>query len=125
MEKDIRFIQVLCKRIRSGKFAWEKYQNGGCYGVPKLGRMEIQTVRIICSYGLCGYSVWFPCSNLPEIQWDFELRQMSVDGISFKQWSYWQENYVKFLEEWAKAETELDFVPYIKGKYHVEVPADY
>jgi len=125
MEKDVRFIQVLCKRILKGKFAWERYQNGGCYYIPNLGGYMIQTERIVCSYGLCGYSVWFPHSNLPEIQWDFDLCKLSVDGMSFKQWSYWQENYMRFLEEWNKAETEFDFAQYIKEKYHVEVLADY
>lgn len=125
MDTNVRFVQVLCKRIHNGKFAWEKYQNGGWYHIPNLEGREIQTKRIFCSYGLCGYSVWFPYSKLPEIQWDFDLRELSVDGVSLKQWIYWQENYMRFLIEWAKAETHLDFAPYVVGKYHIEVPANY
>lgn len=125
MDTDIRFVQVLCKRICNGNFAWEKHQNMGWYHIPHVQGRIIQTERMVCSYGLCGYSVWFPYSNLPRIQWDFDLRKLSVDGVSLKQWVYWQENRTKFLIEWAKAETDLDFAPYIKDKYHVEVPADY
>ena len=116
MEKDLRFIQILCKRIRNGKFAWENYQNGGCYHIPNLGGWIIQTERIVCSYGLCGYSIWFPNSNLPEIQWDFDLREMSIDGISYKQW--WQETFAAYLKEQNKAARELAFVRYIKDKCH-------
>lgn len=32
---------------------------------------------------------------------------------------------MKFLAEWGKAETDLDFVLYIEDKYHIEVPASY
>lgn len=32
---------------------------------------------------------------------------------------------MKFLAEWGKAETDFDFAPYVVGKYHIEVPANY
>lgn len=118
MDEGTKFIKTLCKRIRNGKFAWEKYQNGGAY----YGR-EIQTERMVCSYGMCGFDIWFPYSNLPSIQWDWELRELTIDDLDYKTWLYWQEHYTKFYNEWFRdKKTELDFVPYVQAKHNVEVP---
>lgn len=118
MDKDTKFIKTLCKRIRHGKFAWKKYQNGGTY----YGR-KIQAQRTVCSYGMCGYDIWFPFQDLPTIQWDWELRDLTVDELDYKTWLYWSENYMKFYNEWFKdRDNELDFAPYVKAKHNIEVP---
>lgn len=117
-EKDTRFITMLCNRIRSGKFAWENYQNGGTYS----GR-EIQTQRMVCSYGMCGYDIWFPNQDLPRIQWDWELKDLTVDDLDYKTWLYWNEHYMGFWNEWIEdEETDLDFAPYVKAKHGIKVP---
>ena len=107
MNKEDRYIQLLCKRIKEGKFDWERYQCGEYYGIPNVGNYMLQTTRTVCSYGLCGFSVSFPESHLPEIQWD------------------WAEHYDNYYDEWLNVDTDMDFNPYIQGKYHVAVPSNY
>lgn len=125
MNKEDRYIQLLCKRIKEGKFDWERYQCGEYYGIPNVGNYMLQTTRTVCSYGLCGFSVSFPESHLPEIQWDWELREMTVDELDFKEWLYWAEHYDNYYDEWLNVDTDMDFNPYIQGKYHVAVPSNY
>lgn len=118
MDKDTKFIKTLCKRIRNGKFAWEKYQNGDTY----YGK-EIQAEPFFCSYGMVGFETWFPNSDLPTIQWDWELRDLTVDDMDYKTYLYWQEHYMEYYNEWFRdKETELDFAPYVKAKHDIEVP---
>lgn len=118
------FIKILCNRIKKGRFNWGNYQNGGRYCIPKVHSANILTQRVVCSYGLCGFEVTFPYSNLPAIQWDCELRELTVDGTDYKTWLYWAEHYEAYYNEWLKADTEFDFSLYVKEKYSVDVPEE-
>jgi hypothetical protein len=32
-----------------------------------------------CSYGQIGYTVYFPYSNMPEVEYDWEMNQLTID----------------------------------------------
>lgn len=112
MDKNDKFINRLCKRIMRGKFAWEKYQGYGKLYYDKL----LVTERIVCSYGECGYSVHFPKDAfLPDIQYDYELRDLSVDDMDYKVWLDKAEHFEEFYNEWfSDDKTELDFDAWLK-----------
>lgn len=111
MDKNDKFIKNLCKRIMRGKFAWEKYQGYGAYYYGKL----CVTQRVVCSYGECGYSVNFPEDSLPVIQYDYELKDLVVDDMDYKEWLDRAEHYDEYNDEWfADDKTELDFEDWLK-----------
>lgn len=111
MDKDDRFINNLCKRIMQGTFAWERYQGYGSFYQGKL----LVTERMVCSYGECGFSVRFPEDTLPEIVYDYELKDLTVDDIDYEVWLDRAEHYDEYSNEWlADDKTELSFDDWLK-----------
>ena len=78
---DFQFISRLCANIKNGKFNWEKYLVQRTY----FGR-TIAVIPLHCSYGQIGFSVYVPFSNLPEIQYDWELKEILVGEVDYKEW---------------------------------------
>lgn len=64
---DNAIINRICASIRAGRFDWRKYQSSKLY----CGR-TICTQQMLCSYGLIGFVVGFPFSDLSEITYDWE-----------------------------------------------------
>lgn len=74
-----KFVKRLCKAIRGGRFNYENYLCGGTwYG------QEISTMPMFVSYGQCGFSVGG--RHIPEISWDWEMRELLVDDMPLKEW---------------------------------------
>lgn len=51
--KIFEVINRLEKAIKSGKFAWKRYTNRGVWH-----GLEVQTQRVVCSYGVIGYECY-------------------------------------------------------------------
>ena len=64
-------MKRLLKSIKSGKFCWEKYLNGGSY----CG-MLIMTTPLHCSYGQIGYVV--TVDGRDRISYDWELNEIDI-----------------------------------------------
>ena len=77
------FINHLCKNILSGRFDWEKYLSLKSY----FGK-QICTTPLHASYGLVGFSVYFPYNteSFPKVEYDIELKRLTIDGQSLQQW---------------------------------------
>ena len=60
-------LKRLCGNIAAGRFDWQKY----CTPQPYFGH-EICVMPLHCSYGQIGYTVYFPCSDIPEVEYDWE-----------------------------------------------------
>lgn len=67
------YYKRLCRNIISGRFNWQKYLTPGQY----FGR-EICTIPLFCSYGQIGYSVFFPFSDEPYIDYDWEFNRLDI-----------------------------------------------
>lgn len=39
-----------------------------------------------CSYGQIGYTVHFPYSNMPEVEYDWEMEILTVDEENWKEY---------------------------------------
>lgn len=66
-------MERIKKAIKAGKFAWERYIDGGSY----YGTM-IATMPLYCSYGQIGFTV----TNLESgevLRYDWELKQISAE----------------------------------------------
>ena len=77
-------LKRLCDNIAAGRFDWRKY----CTPQPYFGR-EICVTPLHCSYGQIGYTVHFPYSDMPEVEYDWELKKLTIDGEQWK--SYLQD----------------------------------
>lgn len=77
-------LKRLCGNIAAGRFEWRKY----CTPQPYFGR-EICVTPLHCSYGQIGYTVHFPYSDMPEVEYDWELKKLTIDGEQWK--SYLQD----------------------------------
>ena len=81
-DRDMVYLHRLCVNIRNGNFSWQRYKGGGRY----YGR-EIAVSPLFCSYGEIGYSVYFPYqSSMPKIQYDWEMKELSVDDMDWKEY---------------------------------------
>ena len=62
--KGIVTLKLLCCNIAAGRFDWKKY----CTPQPYCGQ-EICVIPLHCSYGQIGYTVYFPYSDMPEVEY--------------------------------------------------------
>ena len=76
-------LKLLCCNIAAGRFDWRKY----CTPQPYYGH-EICVIPLHSSYGQIGYTVYFPYSNMPEVEYDWEMGRLTVDEEN------WQEYYI-------------------------------
>ena len=44
---------------------------------------------LLCSYGQIGYAVHFPYSDMPEVEYDWELNSLTIDG---EEWRIYLQN---------------------------------
>ena len=71
--KGILTLKLLCCNIAAGRFDWQKY----CTTQPYFGH-EICDMPLHCSYGQIGYTVYFPCSDIPEVEYDWETDKLTI-----------------------------------------------
>lgn len=83
--RDRETVKSLCKRIKGGGFAWERYQDGGSYR-----GLRITTMRTVSSAGLDGFVVLPEATgggNLPaRIAYDMIREEVLVDDRPFSEW---------------------------------------
>ena len=72
---DDSILKRLCGNIAAGRFDWRKY----CTPQPYFGR-EICVMPLHCSYGQIGYTVHFLYSDMPEVEYDREMNELTVGG---------------------------------------------
>ena len=72
--KGIVTLKLLCCNIAAGRFDWKKY----CTPQPYCGQ-EICVIPLHCSYGQIGYTVYFPYSDMPEVEYDWEMNKLTID----------------------------------------------
>lgn len=70
----IMALKLLCCNIVAGRFDWKKY----CTPQSYCGQ-EICVVPLHCSYGQIGYTVHFPYSDIPEVEYDWEMNKLTID----------------------------------------------
>ena len=71
--KGIVTLKLLCCNIAAGRFDWKKY----CTPQPYCGQ-EICVIPLHCSYGQIGYTVYFPYSDMPEVEYDWEMNKLTI-----------------------------------------------
>ena len=76
-----RIIRTLCTNIQKGRFNWEKYCTPQTYYGTK-----ICVTPLHCSYGQIGYKVHLPYTTLPEVAYDWELKELTVDDMDWKEY---------------------------------------
>lgn len=76
-----KIIRTLCINIRKERFDWKKY----CTPQTYYGTM-ICVTPLHCSYGLIGYTVHFPYTNMPKVTCDWELNKLSVDDMDWEEY---------------------------------------
>lgn len=67
-------LKLLCRNIAAGRFNWRRY----CTPQTYFGQ-EICVTPLHCSYGQIGYTVHFPYSNMPEVEYDWEMGKLTID----------------------------------------------
>lgn len=82
-----QLIRYICRCIKRARFCWRNYLQPSSY----YGR-EIAVTPLFYSYGQIGYSIHFPYSNLPKIDYDWELEELTVDDMD------WEEYFNDFLK---------------------------
>ena len=75
--KGIMALKLLCCNIIAGRFDWKKY----CTPQPYCGQ-DICVIPLHCSYGQIGYTVYFPYADMPEVEYDWEMNKLTIDGKS-------------------------------------------
>lgn len=73
-------LKLLCCNIAAGRFNWRKY----CTPQPYYGH-EICVIPLHSSYGQIGYTVYFPYSNMPEVEYDWEMGRLTVDEENWQE----------------------------------------
>ena len=81
---DGAILARLCGNVTAGRFDWRKY----CTPQTYFGR-EVCVTPLHCSYGQIGYSVHFPYSDMPEVEYDWELNSLTIDG---EEWRIYLQN---------------------------------
>ena len=66
-------LKRLCGNIAAGRFNWRKYCTPQLY----FG-WEICVTPLHCSYGQIGYTIHFPYTNIPEVEYDWELKKLQA-----------------------------------------------
>ena len=70
--KSTAVLKLLCRNIAAGRFNWRRY----CTPQTYFGQ-EICVTPLHCSYGQIGYTVHFPYSNMPEVEYDWEMGKLT------------------------------------------------
>jgi len=70
---DKSYYRRLCRNILADRFNWRKYCTPSLY----FGR-EICVTPLHCSYGQIGYTINFPYTNAPEVEYDWEILMMKI-----------------------------------------------
>ena len=73
---DGAILARLCGNVTAGRFDWRKY----CTPQTYFGR-EVCVTPLLCSYGQIGYAVHFPYSDMPEVEYDWELNSLTIHGF--------------------------------------------
>lgn len=89
--KNTTVLKLLCRNIAAGRFNWRRY----CTPQTYFGQ-EICVTPLHCSYGQIGYTVHFPYSNMPEVEYDWEMGKLTVDEENWKE-------YFRHREQWQGA----------------------
>ena len=76
---DGAILARLCGNVTAGRFDWRKY----CTPQTYFGR-EVCVTPLLCSYGQIGYAVHFPYSDMPEVEYDWELNSLTIDGEEWR-----------------------------------------
>ena len=71
--KGILILKLLCANITAGRFNWRKY----CTPQPYCGR-EICVTQLHCSFGQIGYTVHFPYTDMPQVEYDWEMDKLTI-----------------------------------------------
>ena len=71
---DKSYYRRLCRNILADRFNWRKYCTPNLY----FGR-EICVTPLHCSYGQIGYTINFPYTNAPEVEYDWEMNKLTID----------------------------------------------
>ena len=79
--KSTTVLKLLCRNIAAGRFNWRRY----CTPQTYFGQ-EICVTPLHCSYGQIGYTVHFPYSNMPEVEYDWEMGKLTVDEENWKEY---------------------------------------
>ena len=79
--KSTAVLKLLCRNIAAGRFNWRRY----CTPQTYFGQ-EICVTPLHCSYGQIGYTVHFPYSNMPEVEYDWEMGKLTVDEENWKEY---------------------------------------
>ena len=74
VRKSTTVLKLLCRNIAAGRFNWRRY----CTPQTYFGQ-EICVTPLHCSYGQIGYTVHFPYSNMPEVEYDWEMGKLTID----------------------------------------------
>ncbi len=74
-------LKLLCCNIAAGRFNWRKY----CTPQPYYGH-EICVISLHSSYGQIGYTVYFPYTNMPEVEYDWEMGKLTVDEENWQEY---------------------------------------
>lgn len=89
--KSTTILKLLCRNIAAGRFNWRRY----CTPQTYFGQ-EICVTPLHCSYGQIGYTVHFPYSNMPEVEYDWEMGKLTIDEENWKE-------YFRHSEQWQGA----------------------
>lgn len=74
--KDNMLIKRLINAIKSNRFDWERYST-----IHTWNGLEIQTQRLVCSYGIIGYEVYIynDSGNIATIRYDWEKDDLFIE----------------------------------------------
>lgn len=78
---DVEILEQLCSDIVAGRFEWLEYLTPKVY----FGR-EIRALPMICPKGQFGYLVYFPYSEMPELEYDWALDELTIDGTDYRKY---------------------------------------
>ena len=67
--------------LKTKKKNWRRY----CTPQTYFGQ-EICVTPLHCSYGQIGYTVHFPYSNMPEVEYDWEMGKLTIDEENWKEY---------------------------------------
>ena len=79
--KSTAVLKLLCRNIAAVRFNWRRY----CTPQTYFGQ-EICVTPLHCSYGQIGYTVHFPYSNMPEVEYDWEMGKLTIDEENWKEY---------------------------------------
>mgnify|MGYP000896730894 FL=1 len=78
---DAEIIRQLCSDIIAERFDWLEYLPLEIY----FGR-EIRVSPMICPEGQFGYLVYFPYSEMPELEYDWVAGELTVDDMDYREY---------------------------------------